>query len=65
MQLLQDQQLWELSRSRHAELIQEAQKVRLARMGQQPRQNWWKSLFRRQPQSPAISLDATITPELS
>jgi hypothetical protein len=64
MQLLQDQQLWELTRSRQLELIQEAEKVRLARMVQQPQQNWWSSLLRRKPQSPAIPLEANITPEL-
>ena len=64
MQLLQEKHLWELTRSRQAELIQEAQKVRLARMVRQPQQNWWSSLLRRKPQSPAIPIETNVTPEL-
>lgn len=64
MHLLHAQQQWELSRSRQAELIQEAKMAHLARMAQQPQQSWWKSLFHRQPECPTLSLETSAAPEL-
>jgi hypothetical protein len=64
MQLLHSQQQWELMQAHHAEMIKEAQKAHLAQMAQAAQQGWWSSLFRRPSQSPALTLEASVAPEL-
>ena len=64
MQHLQSQQQWELMRDHQAELLKEAQKAHLAQMAMAPQRGWWSSLFPRQAQSPAITLEASVATEL-
>lgn len=65
MNLLQEQQLWEMSRSRQAELIREAQQAQLARMvpRKQPR-SLWAWLAHRRARRPQLVMPQRVTPEL-
>jgi hypothetical protein len=66
MQHLHPEQQWEISRSRHAEMLREAKMVHLAnlaRRAEQPQQAWWKSLFQHQPESPTVTLETSAAPE--
>lgn len=49
MEILRQDQLWELSRTRQAELHKEAQAAHMRRLAQrQPA--WWEGLLKRRPQ---------------
>jgi hypothetical protein len=63
MQLLHSQHQWELMRDHQAEMLKEAQMAHLARMAEKPQQSWWRST-RRQSQSPALTLETSVAPEL-
>jgi hypothetical protein len=64
MEPLFNQQMWEIAKARHAEMIQEAQNVRLARLARESQPGWLSSLFRRQAQTPTLALEPSATPEL-
>jgi hypothetical protein len=64
MQTLHNQQMWEIMKSRHAELLQEAKNAHLARMAQESKPGWLRSLFGRQAQTPTLALEPSATPEL-
>ncbi len=64
MQLLNSQQQWDMMQNRQAELLKEAQEAHLARIAQGPQQPWWRSLFRRQSQSPTLTHEASVNLEL-
>jgi hypothetical protein len=64
MNSLHSQQMWDLMREHQAEMLKEAQREHLARMAQKPRASLWNSLFRRQAQSPTLTLETSATPEL-
>lgn len=65
MNLLQQQQLWEMSRTRQAELIREAQMAQMARMAPRRQQTSpWAWLAHRRPRRPHLVLPQSVTPEL-
>ena len=63
MQLLQHDQLWALSRQTQAELLQEAEKVRMLRQAQAPKQPWWRSVVRLWQTEECKPLQADAAPE--
>lgn len=64
METLQSQIIWDVTRARQAEMLQEAKMAHLARMAQKPRQRWWNVIFRRQAPTPTLALKPSAAPEL-
>jgi hypothetical protein len=64
MQLLHNMQSWELSRSRHEEMLREAHNARLVRMAQSQRPAWWQRLLNRPRPQVAFPLAQSAAPEL-
>lgn len=64
MQLLHTMQTWELSRSRHEELLREAQKTRLIRMVTAQHATWWQRLLNRPRPQVTLPLAQSAAPEM-
>ncbi len=65
MNLLQQQQMWEISRTRQAELIREARQAHMARMASRRQQTSpWAWLANRRQRRPHLVLPQSVTPEL-
>lgn len=65
MNVLQQEQLWDLSRARQAELIREAQQAQQARLApRRQRPSPWAWLTQRRPRHPHFVLPHHVTPEL-
>lgn len=64
MQLVQHEQMWAMSRNIQAELLREAEKVRMLRKAQAPQKHWWNNFIRRWQAPKQTSLQAQATPEL-
>jgi hypothetical protein len=66
MNILQQQQLWEMSRTRQAELIREARQAQVARLAPRKQQpSLWAWLAARRQRRSHFVLPQNVTPELS
>lgn len=64
MQLVQHEQMWAMSRNIQAELLREAEKVRMLRQSHAPRKPWWDKFIRQWQASDKTTMQARVTPEL-
>ena len=64
MNHLQNQQMWDTAQLHHANLLQEAKNVHMAKQVAKQEPSWWKNLFRRHKQAPTVILNPSAVPEL-
>jgi hypothetical protein len=64
MELLQHQQLWEMSRTRQAELVREARQAHLARLLPRRQPRLWAMVARWRQRRPHLAAPASATPKL-